>query len=84
MGVPPIIPVVELRVRPPGRLLPDLRENVYGAIPPVTLSWVLYTEDLYPSVRFAVDSHVNVGKALIVMVMDFAATIPFLSVACML
>lgn len=34
LGVPPIAPVVELSVRPVGRD-PSVRENLYGAVPPV-------------------------------------------------
>jgi len=62
LGVPAIAPVVELRVRPMGRA-PSVRENLYGAVPPVATITPEYGTPTTPVGREGVSVKDQAGTA---------------------
>ncbi len=62
LGVPVIAPVVELRVRPAGRL-PSVRTNLYGAVPPLAIIVPKYGRPTTPVGRFEVRVKDQAGTA---------------------
>src|SRR5258705_266777 len=65
VGVPVIAPVLAFRLRPVGSA-PELRANVYGAVPPLTMMLELYGSPTWPVVAGA-QSAVIVGGLIVML-----------------